>query len=140
MYLNFLSIISIMFTIASARNDLRQITYFSATHWLTHSDANINEKNLNELLHFSREYNKEKNITGVLLYRDSTFFQIIEGPGENIELLMTKIMKDRRHYLVTIIENKKIEKRQFSDWNLLFSIPDYDLPKVPYLDLKLDFD
>lgn len=44
----------------------------------------INSQTLLEILKNSRSYNENNGITGILLYRNNTFIQLLEGCRENV--------------------------------------------------------
>ena len=62
------------------------------------------------------EFNKTKNITGLLVYGNYHFMQILEGPQENINSLYLKIAKDIRHTDLRILDYSQILSRKFSQW------------------------
>jgi hypothetical protein len=62
--------------------------------------------------------NKSKNISGVLLYHDRTFFQILEGPESNVLALYDLIQRDRRHYGAFALYDGVIQRRNFSNWGM----------------------
>lgn len=74
------------------------------------------DEELLTLLNKARENNTEKEITGLLLYRDATFIQVLEGERNRVEDLFDVIKRDPRHYGVTTILKRSIEKREFSEW------------------------
>lgn len=59
--------------------------------------------------------NKELNITGLLSYYDSIFYQYLEG-DDRLDLLMHKIENDNRHSIKKILYFTQIDERIFSDW------------------------
>jgi hypothetical protein len=61
--------------------------------------------------------NSLMGITGMLLYCSGNFMQVIEGPKDNIQKLMNKILNDKRHYNIIIIQNQSVAKRDFSNWS-----------------------
>jgi hypothetical protein len=63
--------------------------------------------------------NAEHDITGVLMAKGGVFFQIIEGPEENIDKLFTNILKDPRHEkIITLGIQIGDLKRLFPDWHM----------------------
>ncbi len=74
---------------------------------------------IDNLVSTSSKHNKENGITGVLLTSGGIFFQIIEGPEENIDALLSKITADRRHTdVILLAEENNVDRRLFSDWSL----------------------
>lgn len=79
---------------------------------------------LRELLETCRRNNAEQGITGVLLYRDGSFFQILEGDQAAVETLYARISHDQRHFLVSKIIQEPIEQRDFGNWSMGFAALD----------------
>ncbi len=76
---------------------------------------------LAELLKKAREFNALNDLTGILLYAEGSFFQVLEGPEEAIAALYAKIENDKRHEQVTKIILEPIHKRSFAEWTMGFS-------------------
>ncbi len=77
----------------------------------------------NELLAIltqSRSNNAKRNITGVLLYSNQTFVQVLEGDEQIVDRVFDTIKKDRRHNNVKVIERMPITTREFPDWSMGF--------------------
>ncbi|MGB4924742.1 MAG: BLUF domain-containing protein, partial [Candidatus Nitrotoga sp.] len=72
------------------------------------------------LLKQSRTNNGAKNITGILLYSNGTFFQVLEGDEATVENLYKTIEKDPRHKNCTLIEKLNITERAFPYWSMGF--------------------
>jgi len=73
---------------------------------------------LTDLLVKAREKNQELNVTGMLLYSDGSFFQVLEGEPETVDRLFGSIMGDERHKHVTVIIRESIPRRYFGDWTM----------------------
>ena len=92
-------------------------------------------KQLLELLKTCRKNNSANDITGMLLYSNRTFFQVLEGEEELVERLFEAIKKDKRHKDVTVIEKKAIIDREFPYWNMGFQkINKEDLKEIDGFD------
>jgi hypothetical protein len=77
-------------------------------------------EDLHDILKISYENNKDKNITGILLYRGGNFLQVLEGEQEVVEALYEKIKKDPRHRDVMTVSKRQIEQREFNGWEMGF--------------------
>lgn len=80
----------------------------------------MKESDLLEILEQSRTRNVSKNVTGMLLYRDGAFLQVLEGEEKDVDEIYKSILLDERntgHYLV---ERKEIGERQFPGWSMGF--------------------
>ncbi|MEP6502197.1 MAG: BLUF domain-containing protein [Betaproteobacteria bacterium] len=76
---------------------------------------------LGELLRLARLNNAQAGLTGMLLYAEGAFFQVLEGPGEAVDSLYRKIELDTRHAQMTRIIHEPIRRRLFDDWTMGFS-------------------
>ncbi len=78
----------------------------------------FSHEELSGLLRFARQNNAKEDITGILLYAEGSFFQVLEGEEEKIRSLFEKIEKDKRHHSMTIIIQEPIAERSFGDWTM----------------------
>ncbi len=93
-----------------------QITYISS------ATRPINQNGLEDILVKSRKNNYELGITGMLLYGNGTFLQVLEGDEGKVNTLISKIRKDPRHTDFRMVSNKKIQNREYGDWNMGFKL------------------
>lgn len=75
---------------------------------------------LTALLETSRRNNTPAGITGLLLYKDGNFMQVIEGDKTEIHVLQARIANDPRHTGIITLNERKISERQFPDWSMGF--------------------
>jgi hypothetical protein len=109
--------------------DLIHCAYCSGT-----SGACQDTKWLETLLDECRRNNSKNEITGMLLYQDGTFFQVLEGDREVVEKLLQKIAADKRHERVTKIILEPIEQRSFAQWTMSYpNISRKELAEIPGL-------
>jgi hypothetical protein len=76
---------------------------------------------LSALLEQSREANKRLGLTGMLLFSDNSFFQVLEGEPAAVDQLYVKIAADKRHAQTTLIIREPITKRSFENWSMGFA-------------------
>jgi Sensors of blue-light using FAD len=93
---------------------LKQILFFSSANHLFSDDE------LLELLKIARANNARDGITGMLLYVDGNFVQLIEGPDDAVDRLYAKIGRDPRHSSLLKALDGPIGERRFADWTLGF--------------------
>ncbi len=84
----------------------------------------LSEDDLKAILASSREKNREKAITGVLVSLDGFFTQILEGERTEVKALAARIKADARHKDMQVINVKEIGARAFSDWSMGVIRPD----------------
>ena len=89
-------------------------------HFIYSSTAinKFSEDEILELLEIARKNNQSLGVTGILLYEDGSFFQVLEGSTEVVERLFEKISADKRHSGCTKIVVEQIETRSFSEWTM----------------------
>ena len=73
---------------------------------------------LARLLTQCRENNAQKGLTGMLVYSDNTFFQVLEGDRPVVEALLQKLASDPRHGRITKLIVESIEQRSFNEWTM----------------------
>lgn len=72
------------------------------------------------LLEECREKNAGVGVTGMLLYGNGTFLQVLEGDEKVVDDLYERIREDPRHDNLQILHRRPIERRQYSDWSMGF--------------------
>lgn len=72
------------------------------------------------LLNDARAFNLSHDITGLLLHREDSFLQVIEGSRRDVLELYERIKQDPRHQRVETLFEDFIEEREFSDWQMGF--------------------
>ncbi len=62
--------------------------------------------------------NRGLGITGLLLYVEGDFLQVLEGPGADVERLYEMIEADPRNKWVTRLSTERILRRAFEGWSM----------------------
>ena len=75
---------------------------------------------LEALLEKSRANNSRDGVSGVLLYRDGDFLQVLEGPEEAVRRTYARIARDPRHGGVIVLDESEITERNFGEWSMGF--------------------
>ncbi len=86
--------------------------------WAKHEFA---VKELFDLLAHSRKNNQKLSVTGLLLYKDRQFFQLLEGDKQAVFAIMEKVARDPRHEGVTYLYRATASARLFPEWSMGFS-------------------
>ena len=81
---------------------------------------NFSPSELQNLLLTARRNNDLDAITGMLLYEDGTFLQVLEGENEIIESTYQRIAADKRHHKIMLIARFEIDHRSFQNWEMGF--------------------
>ena len=73
-----------------------------------------------KLLRGSVQRNTRAGVTGMLLYLDGTFLQVLEGEEETVIGLYARIRRDPRHHHVIPLIHEQIKQRDFPDSAMSF--------------------
>jgi len=98
-----------------ATTDLHQVIYVSAAK-SPQSDAD-----LLSLLNASRTRNAASALTGLLLYDQGCFLQVLEGSRDAVAVTYTRIERDPRHHRISKIFDAHVSARSFDKWAMGFS-------------------
>ena len=98
----------------SKPKDLVELSY------LSEAVSDMSFLGLMRLLESARAFNQQNGITGILLYDNQQFGQIIEGERSNVMKAWKRIQDDKRHHRIELLEIREIEERSFPEWLLRF--------------------
>jgi hypothetical protein len=73
---------------------------------------------LQHLLHQARTHNADAGITGLLLYSDGRYVQVLEGPEDEVRAVYARILRDPRHTQVVTVSEGLGPARRFPDWHM----------------------
>jgi len=93
---------------------MKYIVYISSASHLMNSDE------LLDILQVSRQNNTQRGLTGMLLYSEGTFIQLLEGDEEGLRLTYDSIENDGRHKNIIKMVEGKNEQRIFPEWSMGF--------------------
>ena len=91
-----------------------QIVYVSSAVSAFSSDE------LLDLMARSREKNAKAEVSGMLLYKDGNFMQVLEGPEEAVRGTHARIEGDPRHRGLLTLVRGSVEGRRFPSWSMGF--------------------
>jgi hypothetical protein len=87
---------------------------------------------LREMLKEANERNKKTGVTGMLLYKDGQFMQVLEGEAEAVTATFSRISADPRHHGIMVLVKGAVKERRFPGWSMAFrdlNLPDHqDVP------------
>ena len=73
-----------------------------------------------KLLTDARRINSSRDITGLLLHRDRSFYQVLEGAEDVVRQTFDRIEKDERHTAIDVLFEGEVDEREFPDWQMGF--------------------
>jgi hypothetical protein len=71
-----------------------------------------------DIVDVARRFNPDHDITGLLIYHDRAFVQVLEGPQEAVEALYEHIGTDPRHDDVWRLACMDVQERSFAHWSM----------------------
>ncbi len=86
--------------------------------------AEMDKRDLAALLEKARVKNERLGVTGLLLYQDGAFIQVLEGEKETLRALYQTIVADERHTDVVLLREGAVERREFGAWSMGFKTVD----------------
>lgn len=93
---------------------MRQLMYVSAAR------GRPATADLNAILAVARRNNAAAQVTGMLVYLDQGFLQILEGPHDSVQKIYDQIAKDERHTGLLVLMDHDVPARLFADWSMGF--------------------
>ena len=82
--------------------------------------ARIDDGELRKILANARSSNPQHDLTGLLLFYEGEFLQVLEGPKDAVEALFKRISNDSRHVTVKRLDSRETDKRLFGDWSMAY--------------------
>lgn len=80
----------------------------------------LDQADILEILDQAERTNSRLNITGVLLHRGESFFQVLEGEEGPVREVFGRILEDSRHKRVEVLFEEPVVNREFPDWRMGF--------------------
>lgn len=83
-------------------------------------ESRFKPEDMEQILKACSTNNPGLNVTGMLLYKDGIFLQMIEGRESDVRFLYEKIAKDERHEGLTVFHEGETELRSFPNWSMAY--------------------
>ena len=108
---------------------LEQVLVFQLVY-VSRAAMDIDLHSLDEILALARCNNANRGVTGMLLYHDGAFIQVLEGEEQTVEQTFAKIQSDSRHTDANVVLRTSVPERAFDDWSMGYKRTD-SLSDVP---------
>lgn len=86
---------------------IRQLCYLST------ATETLDALSLAHLAEGARRYNAQMQLTGLLAEGGGYFFQVLEGPRDNVCAAFGRICRDRRHRDIRLLQDDEVNGRDF---------------------------
>lgn len=81
---------------------------------------NMSQRDIDRILSTSRLYNQLHGVTGLLVYHERQFLQVLEGEADELEKTYERIRRDVRHHACRLLLEERILSRAFSSWDMAY--------------------
>ena len=102
---------------------IRQLCYLST------ATSDWAEGDLARLLQGASLYNEAARVSGLLAYGGGVFFQVLEGPRDNVGAAFARICRDPRHHDLRLLQDETVASRDFGSFPL--ALRSFDPSAVP---------
>ena len=85
--------------------------------YVSSSNDNLSAKDLEHLFKVNKRNNTDLDVSGILIYNNGNFLQILEGDEKKVKSLFKKIQGDSRHNNLITLINNSIDERIFHDYD-----------------------
>jgi hypothetical protein len=75
-------------------------------------------RDLEDILLISRIHNARDGITGLLVYRDFAFLQLLEGDAQRVRATVERIREDPRNFNLEVLAEIESEERLMPKWSM----------------------
>jgi hypothetical protein len=89
--------------------------------YMSDAAADFKTDEVSEILDRSRKNNAAVGISGLLIFHERRFFQILEGSASTIKTCFARIMHDKRHVKQIILESGPAKARAFGQWRMAYA-------------------
>lgn len=86
---------------------IRQVVYVSTAR------AGAGDAELHGIVDKARAANGRDGLTGILAAGNGVYLQIVEGPADAVEALLTRLRADSRHENLRILQDIEVAARNF---------------------------
>lgn len=73
---------------------------------------------VDDILASAHRNNPALDLTGMLLWADMTFAQLLEGPDESLDAMWARLNADSRHEAVRLLTRWPVDQRFFGEWSM----------------------
>lgn len=88
--------------------------------YVSSATRELSDPELDDILQVSVRRNAEAGLTGMLIYADGNFMQVLEGEEAAVRAAYARIERDPRHHHALVIDDSPVEQRDFPAWHMGF--------------------
>lgn len=106
--------------------------------YISNSIVDISNQDIHEIFEITLQNNKKRNITGILIYNNGHFFQVLEGKESDVEYVYSRIIQDNRHHGIIKLLETKIKDSIFAEYETGFTVMK-DFSRIRKLKIYFDW-
>ena len=88
--------------------------------YLSSARRALSEGDLQQIVATSRRRNADARVSGMLLFGNNRFLQLLEGPGPAVERTYRRVLSDARHRDAMLVYDGIGEPQRFTEWPMAF--------------------
>ena len=81
----------------------------------------MGDEDLQRIVETSRRHNVPARVSGMLLFGNKRFLQLLEGPGPAVERTYRRVLSDTRHCDAMLVYDGTGEPLRISEWPMAFA-------------------
>ena len=86
--------------------------------YTSQSTADVGDAELSAILAVSIKNNQRSDVTGLLIFNQGTFMQVLEGSSAAVDATLHRIKRDSRHTKFNLLVRNISKTREFSRWDM----------------------
>lgn len=101
-------------------NDADEIKLYKSLIYVSTAAAHVDYEAVMDILTISWRHNHNSDVSGMLIYDDRYFMQLIQGPIATIDRLFDRIAEDPRHHTIRVIDAVLLAAPECYGWSVGF--------------------
>ncbi|WP_101068217.1 BLUF domain-containing protein [Roseovarius salinarum] len=91
--------------------------------YVSQAAPGVGEQCIARILAQSRRNNQAAGLTGLLIFHEGRFFQVLEGRAPDVLACCARIAEDPRHTDMQILQEGRVTTRAFAGWKMGYGWP-----------------
>ena len=94
------------------------IKLFKSLIYVSTAEVSMDYEKVMDILQVSWRHNHNSDISGMLIYDDNYFVQLLQGPIHTVDTLYEKISNDTRHNSIELIGSELLARKDVNGWGM----------------------
>jgi hypothetical protein len=106
--------------------------------YVSNSIVDISDEDIKNIFERTLTNNETFKITGILIFNNGHFFQVLEGEENHVKRVYSSIVKDHRHHGIIKLLDTKIKDSIFAEYETGFTVMK-DFSRIRKLKIYFDW-